>query len=371
MRILHVALGTSRKLGGPTTLLRGLLPVQRERGHEVTIVATDMGAETPADREVEGARARILPLVGPGRLCYGRGMRGVLREEVARADVVHLHGVYGLIIIEAMRAARRADVPYLVAPHGVWTPNHAPNNPALNSAWDRLLLVPLMKDAHRVVADSGRDAGYLRERGFERVTDMALGVDPALHLIDTPWPERRGVLFLSRVARKKRVDLAIEAYAGSRLWEQGHRLTVAGPIEPGLPYDPRELAARLGIAAHVDFVGAVEERERRELLARQRVFILASDDESFGIAVAEAASAGMAVVSSDRVVAMLDAEHDGAARTFPQDSAVLAKALRAAASDDGADAAATLRDYARARWTWEHAAQQIEEMVASPQTTSR
>ncbi|WP_062299262.1 glycosyltransferase [Demequina maris] len=370
MRILHVAPGISRRLGGPTSLLRGLVPVQRERGHTVTVVATDLGAETDADREVEGARVVAVPLVGPGRVGYGRGMRRVIRDEVQRADVVHIHGVYGLLLIVAMREARRAGVPYLVAPHGVWTPHHSPNNPALNAAWDTLLLRPQMKGAHRVVADSERDAGFLREKGFERVTSMALGVDPALQAIGTPWKDRTGVLFLSRVARKKRVDLAIEAYARSGLAEQGHDLVVAGPIEESLPYDPREMVERLGIAGHVDFLGAVEERERRDLLRRMRVFILASDDESFGIAVAEAASAGMAVVASDRVVAMLEAEHDGVASTFPQDPDVLAEALTAAAGDDAEPAAVALRDYARERWTWEHAAKQIEEMVAEPRTAS-
>ncbi|WP_062311264.1 glycosyltransferase [Demequina rhizosphaerae] len=371
MKILHVAPGISRKLGGPTTLLRGLLPVQRDRGHEVTVVATDVGAETPADREVEGAEARIVPLVGPGRLGYGRGMRRVLREAVADADVVHVHGVYGLILIDAMRESRRAGVPFLVAPHGVWTRGHAPNNPVLNSAWDRFILAPAMRHAHRIVADSGHDAGYLRERGLTGVTEMALGVDPALHRIDTPWKDRRGVLFLSRVARKKRVDLAIEAYARSGLAEQGHPLVVAGPIEPGLPYDPREMCERLGIGDHVEFLGAVEEGERRALLARMRVFILPSDDESFGIAVAEAAAAGMAVVTSDHVVAMLEAESDGATHTYPQDPDVLASALVDAARDDAASSAERLCAYARENWTWERAAQQIEEMVAEPSAASR
>ncbi|WP_172664136.1 glycosyltransferase [Demequina rhizosphaerae] len=371
MRILHIAPGTSRRLGGPTSLLRGLVPVQQARGHEVTIVATDLLVESDEDRRVPGAEVRMVPLVGPGQWAYGRGLRRTIREAVAQSDLVHVHGVYSFAAVIGMREAHRQGVPFLGAPHGVWTPDHHPRHPAMNAVWDKVMLGPTLKHAHVVVSDSKRDEGYLRERGYTRTDTMVLGVDPALHDIDTPWSERRGVLFLSRVATKKRLDLALRAYAASGLAERGHDFVVGGPIEPGLPFDPQGLCDELGISDHVTFVGTVEEQQRRELLGRMRVFILPSDDESFGIAVAEAASAGMGVVTSDRVVAMLEAEHDGAARTYPQDVDVLAGALSSAARDDAGPAAAVLCEYARERWTWEHAAQQIEDMVATPKPGSR
>jgi len=371
MRILHIAPGTSRRLGGPTSLLRGLVPVQRDRGHSVTVVATDLFAESEEDRRVPGAEVRLVPLVGPGQLGYGRGLRQAIRAAVGDADLVHVHGVYSFAAVFGMREARRAGVPFLAAPHGVWTPDHRPHHPGLNAVWDRVLLRPAMRHAHVVVSDSRRDEGYLRERGYPRTDTMVLGVDPALHRIDTAWKDRRGVLFLSRVATKKRLDLALHAYARSGLAERGHPMVVGGPIEPDLPYDPEALCRELGIADHVDFVGTVEEEQRRDLLARMRVFILPSDDESFGIAVAEAASAGMGVVTSDRVVAMLEAEHDGVASTYPQDPEVLAEGLADAARDDAGPAASALCEYARERWTWERAAAQIEEMAGSSTAVAR
>ncbi|WP_062318505.1 glycosyltransferase [Demequina maris] len=368
MRILHIAPGTSRRLGGPTTLLRGLVPVQKARGHQVSIVATDLLAESDEDRRVPGADVTLIPLLGPGQWAYGRGLHKAIKEAVAQSDLVHIHGVYSFASVFGMREAHRQGVPFLAAPHGVWTPDHHPRHPAMNAVWDKVMLGPTLKNAHVVVSDSKRDEGYLRERGYARTDTMVLGVDPELHKIDTPWKDRKGVLFISRVAPKKRLDLALKAYAASGLKDRGHDMTVGGPIEPGLSFDPHALVEELGIADHVTFVGTVEEDMRRELLRTHRVFILASDDESFGIAVAEAASAGLGVVTSDRVVAMLEAEHDGAARTFPQDVDKLAAGLSTAARDDAGPAAATLCEYARERWTWEHAAQQIEDMVATPQT---
>jgi len=370
MRILHVSPSTRRRIGGPSSLLRGLVPVQRDRGHQVTIVTTDQGAELDGDLAVPGADMRIVPAWGPIYIGAGKGLRKAVRDAVAEADVVHVHGVYSFAAVWAMREARAAGVPALVAPHGVWTEDHRPAHPTLSAAWDRLLLAPTLKHAHTVVADSAREEDRIRDRGFAPTAVMVLGVDPALHAIDTPWAERSGVLFLGRVARKKRLDLTLEMYARSGLAAEGHRLVVAGPIEPTLPYDPRAMAADLGIAEHVDFLGTVDSETRRDLLTRMRVFVLPSDDESFGMAAAEAASAGMAVVASDRVAAMLEAERDGVAITSTQDPDALAEALRWAAADDGAGTAAALCDYARERWTWEHAAQQVEDMVAGARASA-
>ncbi|WP_082105407.1 glycosyltransferase [Demequina subtropica] len=371
MRIVHIAPGLSRRLGGPSALLRGLVPAQVERGHRVTIVVTDQGAELEGDLEVPGADVHVVPAVGPAFLGYGRGLRKAIRGAVADADVVEVHGVYSLASVFGMSESRRARVPYLAAPHGVWTADHAPRRPWLNAAWDRLLLAQNLRDAQMIVSDSLYDRDCLLERGFSRVANMVLGVDPVLRSIETPWEERSGVLFLSRVARKKRLDLAIEAYARSGLAEQGHPFVVAGPIEEGLPYDPRELCAEHGVAEHVEFLGTVTSEQRRDLLSRMRVFVLASDDESFGMAVAEAAAAGMAVVASDRVAAIREAEQFGAGRGWPQDPGALATALAEAAADDAGAQAAVLRDFARASWTWEHAVEQFDAMASAAPVTAR
>ncbi|WP_062516263.1 glycosyltransferase [Demequina gelatinilytica] len=365
MRIVHISCSVARSAGGPAELLRGLVPVERERGHEVVVVTTDQHARLDDDLVIDGAEMVVVPAVGPHWIGAGRGLRRAVRDAVQGADGVLIHGVYQFSSIWGMREARAAGVPYLVAPHGVWTDGHAPAHPLLSKVWDRVLLEPAMKGAHRYVGDSRVDAQHLHDRGLDPVASIVLGVDPALHAIDTPWERRTGVLFLGRVARKKRLDLTIRAYARSGLAERGHRLVVAGPIEQGLPYDPRELCASEGVTEHVDFVGVVNGAQRRELLTRMRVFMLPSDDESFGMAAAEAASAGMAVVASHHVAAWIEAEQDGVARTWDQDPDVLARALREAAADDAGAAAAVMTDYVRASWTWQHAAEQVEEMLAA------
>ena len=47
-----------------------------------------------------------------------------LRHHVRRFDVVHIHGLYQFHTTVAARYCRRADVPYVIRPHGALDPYH-------------------------------------------------------------------------------------------------------------------------------------------------------------------------------------------------------------------------------------------------------
>ena len=172
--------------------------------------------------------------------------------------------------------------------------------------------------------------------------------------IDTAWANRDGVLFLGRVAHKKHLDVLIHAMAVVSGQHPEVTLTVAGPLDADLTYDPKALVDELHLGAHVRFVGQVDKAQRHDLLATHRVFALPSDDESFGMAAVEAAAAGMAVVASPHVGAMADAAQAGVCEVTPAMPQDVAQAVIQAVSRQ--DAPHHLRAYVAERCTWEHAA---------------
>lgn len=358
MRILHVAPSVSRADGGPSEVLRGLLPAQGSLGHDVELIATDQGASEDERVEAIAPVTHLAPSHGPHALAYGRGLRSALRVALKRADVVHVHGVYTYTSVLAMRAARARGVPMVVQPHGVWTPDHQVRTRVVRATWDKLVLSQSLPESTRLIGSSHREVVGITARGYQDARLMILGVPPALATIATPWTERRGVLFLGRITQKKRLDLTLRAFARSVARDAGERLVVAGPVDPALQWDPRALCDELGIADFVQFLGPVSAKERFELLASCRVFVLPSDDESFGMAAAEAACAGAGVVVTERVGAIADAAAKGVAVTRQQDPEDLARGIDGFFEDAEGAMARVLSDYARATWTWSTAAGQ-------------
>jgi glycosyltransferase involved in cell wall biosynthesis len=145
-----------------------------------------------------------------------------------------------------------------------------------------------------------------------------------------PAGERRGALVVSRLAREKGVEVAIDACRIA-----GLELTVCGdgPLEGEL----RAHAAATG--AGVVFTGRVDDDALARLRASARVALVPSRaHETFGLVALEALAAGLPVAAS-RAGAL--AELDGDVRLAPPgDAAALAQAALAAAAEPGAGARA-------------------------------
>jgi glycosyltransferase involved in cell wall biosynthesis len=191
---------------------------------------------------------------------------------------------------------------------------------------------------------------------------MPLGVDETLFALTRTddSPGRAKILYLGRLAKKKRVDLVIRALAEPPLIDLDVDLIIAGPVGDDLPYDPRDIAIDVGVESRVRFVGSVDAAERRALLAAADVFVIASEDESFGVALAEAMAAGCAPVASKQTGFAAEAAEDGALALAELTPRSVAEAtFEALKRREGLAHAA--REYASARFRWPEAASALRE----------
>jgi glycosyltransferase involved in cell wall biosynthesis len=102
-----------------------------------------------------------------------------------------------------------------------------------------------------------------------------------------------GLLFISRMARDKAPDLAIDVAI-----EAGVPLTLAGRIDPlDRAYFDREIRPRL-VHPLLRFVGEVSEQEKLRLMGRARALLFPIDwPEPFGLVMTEAMACGTPVVA--------------------------------------------------------------------------
>lgn len=106
------------------------------------------------------------------------------------------------------------------------------------------------------------------------------------------------VLFLGRLHPIKRLDLLAEAFAAIHLARPRARLVIAGPDEGG--YRQRIEPLFAPVASVTRWLGAVDAQTTAALFAASRALVQCSDSESFGMSVAEALTAGVPVVVTNR-----------------------------------------------------------------------
>lgn len=102
------------------------------------------------------------------------------------------------------------------------------------------------------------------------------------------------LVYIGRLKKYKRVDLAIRAMATLLTNHPTLRLTVAGKGEDRTSLE--KLATQLGVANRVDFLGYVTEEEKFKLLKKATLHLMPSSKEGFGISILEAAQLGTPTV---------------------------------------------------------------------------
>jgi glycosyltransferase involved in cell wall biosynthesis len=160
-------------------------------------------------------------------------------------------------------------------------------------------------DAYVVPGPSA--ARYLRQLGAPaaRIHTAPNAVDVAFWSERPPEAERPAdptILYSGRLVRAKGVDLAVEAFALSRLRDVG-RLVVAGDGP-----ERRQLERRAGAA--VTFAGAQSPIELRRLYHSATMLVFPSRYDPWGLVVNEAACAGVAAIASDGAGATRDLLRD-------------------------------------------------------------
>ena len=248
--------------------------------------------------------------LGVHRLPIARGLRWpiaamVLPPAIAR---VYRQTRFDLLRVHSLRytgpaalLARRLyhlDVP-IVSHH-----HHLDPSPL-----NRLIEKRVVEASDRVVVGSEFGRRQLAaELGVrtDHVSVVYYGVDPAL--VSGPPPSDlldryrlRGhsvVLFLGGLKPRKNLFLLLDVWAPVAAREPEARLVIAGggPLRADLERHAR----RLGLEGRVVFTGYVPEAEKAAHFRLADVFLFPSAMEGFGFSVAEAMSAGVPVVASDR-----------------------------------------------------------------------
>lgn len=402
LRLLHVVPTylPAWRHGGPIVSVHGLCRSLAERGHRLTVFTTDVHGPgrldvplgTPVDRD--GVETFYFPVATPRRLYRSPAMARALRrafpprvEDSAGSpgfDLVHLHSVFLWPTSAAARAARRAGVPYLLAPRGMLVPELVAERGRLRKrAWLRLVERRTIEQAaalHATTELEARDAGRF---GFHlppvRVVpngvDLGPFRDPSqegaapestvradLRKLATGPPF---VLALGRLSWKKGLDRLIRALplVGGSPAGETLVLALAGPDDEG--YGPRleALAVELGVRDRLLLLGPVHGPDKLFLLRKALALALPSRSENFANAVLEAMAATTPVVVSPEVGLADEVARSGAGVVVPGEPKALAGALAALAADpEEAREMGCLGREAAEAYAWPRVAERMEEV---------
>jgi glycosyltransferase involved in cell wall biosynthesis len=344
MKVLHVLSSIGPRRGGPSFVLRNLVTGLAERGIEIHVATTD---DNGPDRKLtmplgapvveDGVSFWYFPRQTRFYQCSLPMMKW-LWKNVTQYDLVHVHAVFTFASTMAAWAARARGVPYIVRPLGIlnqWGLQRRRVGKKL-SFWaiergilEHAALIHYTSEQEHVEA----------ELAGARTPCMIVANPTDLDPADRPrhvgrfrakhphLDKRRLVVFLSRIAAKKGLDLLIPAFARVHEKFADAVLVIAGGGDTELVEKVKENTRSAGLTDHVVWAGFLDRDDKADLLADADLFVLPSYSENFGVAVVEALSFQVPVIVSDQVAIHREISQNHAGLVVPCDSSALADAL--------------------------------------------
>ncbi len=298
--------------------------------------------------------------------------------ERGKFDALIVHGHTPAAVLIAVAAARHAGVPVFC---------RAETHLGLNrSALKRILRKPLMGAFYRfvngVLAIGSANAAFYRAMGVpkERIFFMPYTIDNARFMAGARMsPDQRReiraalgveddapiVLYAAKLQARKHPDDLIRAALHLREWDVPCHVVIVGSGEMA---DELTQAVAYYKLENVHFRGFVNQKFLPQVYGAADVFVLPSEDESWGLTINEAMCAGLPVVVSKGVGCVPDLVRENVnGRTFaPRDILGLAAALHSVLVDVDARRrmGAASRDII-SRWSYAESASGLQQALSS------
>jgi 1,2-diacylglycerol 3-alpha-glucosyltransferase len=347
MRILMVSDVSFPRVNGVSTSIATFRRSLAELGHESTLIAPAYPAAPAAEPDLIRIPSRAVPRDPEDRLMRRGHVLALAAALAPRAfDVVHVHTPF-VAHYAGTALARRLGVPVVETYHTFFEEYLHHYVPFLPSAATRFLArrcsVAQCAAVDALVVPTASMLAMLRRYGVAaRAEVLPTGIDLGRFRggDGAAFRRRHGIaagrpvlVHISRVAHEKNIDFVLEALARVRRAVPDVLLVIAGE-GPALPHLER-LAGRLGLGAHVLFVGYLDrEQALLDCYRAGDAFVFASRTETQGLVLLEALALGVPVVST-AVMGTADVlKGVRGALVAPDDVAGFAAAVTRVLSDD-------------------------------------
>lgn len=294
MIVRHIIQGIASASAGPSHSVGSLAENLSRRGDDVEIVALGKRPEWWAYKTPVRAFDSSLVRYGLASLDYLTYLRSISRTPA----ILHGHGVWRIANLFPLVIPERPDVHIVVSPRGMFSEWSWRHHAWVKQPFWYAMQLPALKKTHCFHATAHSELEDVRRLGFRQ----PVAVIP--NGIRVPASNRKNVkentiVFLSRIHKKKGLELLVEAWRGLAPQFPAWSVKIAGAIDSDYAKNLVLNVQQEGIP-RIEFLGEVLGADKQALLSGASLFVLPSYSENFGIAVAEALAHGTPVITTNQ-----------------------------------------------------------------------
>lgn len=302
--------------GGTVTATSNLCRGLADIGQNVTVLATNADSEggkldVPLDQPVNrgGVEVRYFDCTfGVKHGFYSRSLSNYINDNVGKYDIVHISAMWQLIQRQVYHACKNKNVPYVVCPHGSFSPWNMKQHPLFKRFFTKFVTEKTLVEAAGIHYTTRKEFEKSRKvvPSLDRVPRFTVpnAIDVAKYSdMDKAQTEYKNdkkellIISVGRIHKKKSYELVIDAISDLDL---AISYDIIGPEQDAkYAQSLKQQAEKQNV--NLTITGMIPESELLKYYNSADLFVLPSSDENFGMVVAEAMAAGLPVLISNNV----------------------------------------------------------------------
>ena len=322
MRILHYLSQYDVQLGGVVQFATSLCQELAKNANVTFAIGseTDLPKEWLEPQNANFPQATLLPTEPKIQQTLDREALQKMESLIQQHSIVHLHGAWDFGNYQISKICQRLSIPYVASPHGML------DDLPLSQKWLKKFIIKYLKtnryfrNASVVHCTAEGEARQVRKNisGLQRVECIPpiaklLGVGEPIGSIPGLSQSLPKILFLGRIHPIKGLEHLVDASDLLHQKNLPHQLVLAGPCEPDYKKHLSSQIEKAGMGEHVLWTGMInDENKKKAIYQACDIFALPTLHENFGIVLAEAALAGLPIVTTKNTNIHLELQSAGA-----------------------------------------------------------
>lgn len=295
-----IAISTIDKIaGGPSRSVPLLAKGLAKCGMDITLLtrASDsMNLEILANSDV---KVKIIDK----RTSYKALEKTIVNEKF---DIIHSQNLWLPFYHDIAKIARKNKIPYIMTPRGTLEPWCLNDKKIFKRLKKRLALAVYQKNdlnkAACILATANMEADNIRNLGITSpIAVIPNGLDINAYTcrkLDSVDKVNKQILFLSRIVKKKGIELLIEAWSKIGYKYKDWQIIIAGNGESNYIAQLNQLILNKSLQDSIKIIPPVFGSEKIKLYQESGLFILPTYSENFGMVIAESMSCGVPVITT-------------------------------------------------------------------------
>ena len=311
MRIIHLVHNLDTRYGGPARSVPALAKGLKDLGSEQVLLSCRLyESERNDDISSFGLSHNSFGCLGPKVFGYANSLGPYLAESLKRSSstILHVHNLWNFIPIVSSRAQRKFSVPLIISPRGNLFPWNLASKRFKKQLAMKIFQRKILEDADCLHVTSEQELNALRDLGFRNpIAQVPNGIELS-QFFNLPnrlvaksdlglKADKKHFLFMSRIDRKKGLDILIDAFKNT--YRDEWHLLIAGPIQDHTYWEIcKKKLKSTGDQNAYTYLGMLDGVERLRALASADVFVLPTHSENFGVSILEALAGSKPVITT-------------------------------------------------------------------------